>query len=337
MVPAWRFLHSFASLVGQHVLKPHVILDTDNYSYKSVVYLSIGVPDYDVLFVGESFVRNPARPESLTDQSSITQTIYKDVHNHAYSRLEVDECIRAYAKRIQSERGNLVLVASKDMLREPAKPESLNDSLSPVLWSMHYDAKDTMERRQSGPWICKHVRMGPSCDRKLEDFQSNYSGWHFTIYGKGRHADFDMNGSLDYCLSENATQHCKNYWNLPFAAIVVAVNFLKAVLMFYTALGIQEQPLMTMGDAVVSFLTMQDPTTTDRSVMAIENVPYRKRYRTAWSHSHNWRSSAHWWADLRGNRFRPSITKEFSRHWSGSRYRWKDNTNRTRRVVTFWM
>jgi hypothetical protein len=75
----------------------------------------------------------------------------------------------------------------------------------------------------------------------------------------------------------------------------------KAALMFYTYLSTKEDPLMTLGDAIASFLNNTDVTTKDVGLLTIRNC--RKKYRPG----------ARSWRDF---------------HWQ-----WKDTTSRTRRTV----
>jgi hypothetical protein len=97
-------------------------------SYNSVVYLSIAVPDYRVIAVGESFVSGdpvtyftwldpflgPA-PVKMTyphETYEETRGMYEGVRSGSYERLENLECINAYAQLFQTKRRNLVLVAA---------------------------------------------------------------------------------------------------------------------------------------------------------------------------------------------------------------------------------
>jgi hypothetical protein len=109
-----------------------------------------------------------------------------------------------------------------------------------------------------------------------------------------------MKGPIEYCLSERAEEHCKVHWNLSIAALVTVLNVLKAALIFYTAFFTKEQPLMTMGDAVASFLEVEDPTTIGFCLASREDT---------WSAG--------------------------PRQWNGATFRWKDATTKTRRFGTF--
>lgn len=76
--------------------------------------------------------------------------------------------------------------------------------------------------------------------------------------------------------------------------------------MFFIALGIHESPLMNMGDAVASFLECKDPATDN---MCLASIKYIQKQ--------SFRAGA--------------------RQWEDKKYRWKDVTSKTRRLVTLFM
>lgn len=73
--------------------------------------------------------------------------------------------------------------------------------------------------------------------------------------------------------------------------------------MFYVLLFVHDEPLMTMGDAVVSFLENEDVTTKDMCLSTLADFRNRKGYQVG------------------------------PRQWRDDRYYWKDVTSITRRIV----
>jgi hypothetical protein len=76
--------------------------------------------------------------------------------------------------------------------------------------------------------------------------------------------------------------------------------------MFYVALYVRDEPLITMGDAVASFMESSDPTTKDMCLLSIHDVR-KKRLQTG------------------------------GREWINSRFRWKDVASKKRRATTMLM
>jgi hypothetical protein len=74
--------------------------------------------------------------------------------------------------------------------------------------------------------------------------------------------------------------------------------------MFYIAVFIHDEPLMTIGDAAASFLENEDPTTKNMCLSTRADFQDRKGYQVG------------------------------PRQWSNQRYRWKDVTSLSRRIIT---
>jgi hypothetical protein len=72
--------------------------------------------------------------------------------------------------------------------------------------------------------------------------------------------------------------------------------------MYYVAYSAHEDPILTIGDAIASFLEFQDHTTEELSVFSISSK--RKDYKAS------------------------------IKEWSDERLRWKDATSRSRRTFT---
>lgn len=88
-----------------------------------------------------------------------------------------------------------------------------------------------------------------------------------------------------------------------FANLLVIV---KAALMFLIVFRVNDEPLITMGDAAASFLTRHDPTTKNMCLLSIHDV-----------REHGYTTGA--------------------RQWLDRRYRWKDATSKRRRATTLTM
>jgi hypothetical protein len=115
---------------------------------------------------------------------------------------------------------------------------------------------------------------------------------------------------VDYCLSERAEEHCKLQFVPAIAILVTILNLCKAILIFYVAFGTTstEEPLLTMGDAVASFLEEEDHTTKDMCLLTVHEVKASKHHFPLGP-----------------------------REWKAPRYRWKDVTSLRRRITTILM
>jgi hypothetical protein len=154
------------------------------------------------------------------------------------TRLENRECIQVYSAPFQTSYRGLLLVTKN----------SLPDIPKAVQWRSHCVNK--------GGWMC-----GQECipatvyaqgSSKLESpCPPPADPEHWKVQGF----------VVDHCLSEKLNQRCEVLVVPLFMAVVTAFNCFKVAILFYTFLFIKENPIMTIGDAIASFLENSDITT----------------------------------------------------------------------------
>jgi hypothetical protein len=81
----------------------------------------------------------------------------------------------------------------------------------------------------------------------------------------------EVDGQVDYCLSQPAEESCKLQFSLPIAIIVILLNISKAAIMLILAFGLQEARVQTMGDAITSFLIQPDHILSGRCLYGASN------------------------------------------------------------------
>lgn len=69
------------------------------------------------------------------------------------------------------------------------------------------------------------------------------------------------NKRIRYCLSSKQPEHCKLQLSLPLIVIVIVFNLCKAIVMLVVAFDTKEEPLITLGDAIASFVERTDDLT----------------------------------------------------------------------------
>ncbi|KAK1671921.1 hypothetical protein BDP55DRAFT_635346 [Colletotrichum godetiae] len=91
-----------------------------------------------------------------------------------------------------------------------------------------------------------------TCEDYLRELRPKSEGWK------------PLGSSVKECYSQKTEEHCKLIFSSTLCWTVTAFNFAKGVLMLFVAFGMgEEDPLMTIGDAVASFLENQDESTAD--------------------------------------------------------------------------
>lgn len=175
-------------------------------------------------------------------------------------RLETADCLNVYAQDFQTNRGSLLLVAPDNAVKQ-------FDQGTAALW---FEGSEDVPRStvNSCPynWICHAdgIRcddLGKGvCGLRLGPARSNISTWK--PYGK----------EILYCLSETTEEHCRLEYSIHLAIAVIILNAFKAIIMAYLAFGVLESPLMTVGDAVVSFLEIPDTHTRGMCLARKEDI-----------------------------------------------------------------
>lgn len=145
------------------------------------------------------------------------------------------DCVRAYTGQLISEYSD-VLLLTKTKNRGNSSFLALDVARqSNTDWMRDdYFATD----KHSSDWSTS----------KLLTQLDNGKAWNMTIS--------QANVQIDHCLLRK-TDRTKLQLCVPFLAIVVVCNLLKSAVMLWTGCGLQSDPLVTVGDALSSFL--QDP------------------------------------------------------------------------------
>jgi hypothetical protein len=173
-----------------------------------------------------------------------------------------------------------------------------------------HDAYIPSVAMNSYKWICSDehkVGYNTPCSSFINGIQSTPDDWKVgSLDTSSYYFHVTTTYPVDYCLSEKSEPRCKVQFTRTIAIVVTVLNFLKAILIFYTALGTKENPLLTMGDAVASFLERKDETTRGMCLLSVRDVKAHNQYLLAGPQA-----------------------------WKGGQRRFKDVTSRTRRTVTF--
>ncbi|KAJ8109018.1 hypothetical protein OPT61_g7764 [Boeremia exigua] len=277
--------------------------------YNSSIYASIASNSYYGMMVKQAFVDAPAC-ENCTSSDPISKfdtqmaiDLWDKLQSGLLDRLEPAECLNAYGVTVQSTRRSLFVIVTANENDSP-EPQSLpfyKNTNTNVLTSWYSDASRGLQHYGNtgeGPirWLCSGITIERPARRCLDRFgELSNSTQPWTIGGR----------RVDYCLSEKAEPRCRLHFSPLIAIIVTALNFFKALLMFYVVYSLEDNPLMTMGDAVASFLDKRDATTEYVGLISIRDA---KRGYSAGATT-----------------------------WEDPRRRWKDATSKSRRTITALM
>lgn len=158
-------------------------------------------------------------------------------------RLSKTECVNAYAQNYQSAHGTVLLVVSNTT--EGYTDGAIADyetQVAPVT-SLDNSAPNPFS------WICDSLRDGRDCGSGVSSVQSHIDDWQ--PFGK----------PIEYCMAEKIEQHCRLEYSVHLVLVVVLTGLLKTSTMLYIAFWVHDVPMLTIGDAVSSFLAVPDEKT----------------------------------------------------------------------------
>jgi hypothetical protein len=180
----------------------------------------------------------------------------------AFKRMDPLQCLDAYSVEFQSSTSNLYLVTAENV-------SNLDPTLPAVLYAVHVFT-DVLPIANPNSWICSQFpRTKKSlCSDRFSSFRANISTWR------------PFGHEVDYCLTRahpadhvdvsSSTVECKVQFDLSIALVVGIVNLVQVIVMCIMLSRVKETPLLTQGDAILSFLDDPDPAT--ESMCLLEKV-----------------------------------------------------------------
>lgn len=155
----------------------------------------------------------------------------------SWERLSNKACIQAYSNIFLSERRNVVPVSS-----------AKNDTNSIIQYGdSDFEGSDL----DGNWWICSsYGQDGGHLTCNPDDYLSKADSW--SVFDK----------PIEYCLSEKTNDICSVRFSMTIMVVVVAFNALKVLVMIWVLYRYDAEHILTsVGDAVSSFLQVEDMTT----------------------------------------------------------------------------
>jgi hypothetical protein len=107
--------------------------------------------------------------------------------------------------------------------------------------------------RGSYDWICGDLLSykDNNCRLSVPSLRANISNWSPTKTGQ----------TIKYCLSEIVDQRCQLQYSIHLIMVIICANIVKLFIFGSIAWQFQYPSLITVGDAIVSFLNRPSPLT----------------------------------------------------------------------------
>ena len=236
--------------------------------YNSAVFSTLSTHRYDAFLVTSDFLDGAAFNvtavfPTLGNGTFNLQNKLQAYNNNqtSFVKLENEKCVETYTAPILSANSDLLLVSSN--------LHATNSLLSAILAADSQfisELKYEYENRNIFcllELICDHDYGAVTNPQNLS-FHTSDLLWS---------SDGHVNGTtlglsyIDYCLSKPVVEHCKLQLSVTIMIVVIICNMIKTACTITILWKQDPEPLVTLGDAIASFLDRPD-VTTQRNCMA---------------------------------------------------------------------
>ena len=238
--------------------------------YNSAVFSTLSSQKYSVYIASHELISGIGINWTAADPQVGYQSP-ADIYQNAskWQNLTNKECMRAYGQSFVSTRSDVLAITSNLNASDPLRPVATPDLSSDSDGSMGY------------PWLCSAYpnltgQHGWGCD--IDGLSRYSSDWSLVAVGLETPS---LTLPIQYCLSRPIKEDCRLQLSLIIMFVVVFCNFMKALCMCLVLRHQKASPLVTLGDAIESFLQDRDLTT--------ENMCLADKYTFA---ANNWDDSS---------------------------------------------
>jgi hypothetical protein len=208
--------------------------------FNSAIFVSLTANEYTVATVTDDFVTGANW--TLTGYDAYHQSLLTEIQRNVsqYERLDQSSCVSEYGVDYLSSRRHAVVVVSD------------SSSPDPILGIL-----DWTYGQSQNSWVC-----GTSLGDNMTLLPLPISDFDCSISVALSNDSWYMADQLvEYCLSEPVTDLCRLQFAVPIMVVVLSCNLVKLLCMLFTVWRCNEFSMVTLGDAVSSFLETPDPYT----------------------------------------------------------------------------
>ena len=256
--------------------------------YNSAVFSSLCTRRYNVFLMSSEFLDGgplnfPIGIDAAPPNLTTTVQDYK-TNQTSLEKLENEICVKTYTAPIISTNSDLLLISD---FSDPTN--------SLLYWDRGQDSQLIVDSEYNDTGGFCSLPFLRNCDPSgvianpknwsidISDAIPNY----FTSTTPDNEADgpvFEplisfLNGTrIQYCLSQPVEEHCKLQFSLAIMIVVIVCNLIKTSCMGMIAWKQDPEPLVTLGDAIASFLERPDVTSRGNCIVG----------KTLFEHSRTW-------------------------------------------------
>ncbi|KAF2155062.1 hypothetical protein K461DRAFT_107278 [Myriangium duriaei CBS 260.36] len=236
--------------------------------YNSVVFSSSTANVFSSLTVTNDFVTGGSWNTSqmdcfdyVSEEGLFVQQLQDSAKS--YTRLDPAACIEAYGSGYVSLYANVLLVTNESVARNV----------------LNWRPSEGGTYLGSDTWICDGLGGGSRAGCDVNALLANAADWTSPGYSVilspnesclSYRADHKYH--IDHCLAEQTPEFCSVYVSVTLLAVVIACNVIKLACLLVTLLSVRFDPLITIGDAIESFLAIPDRTTEGHGLLEASNI-----------------------------------------------------------------
>ncbi|OQE44821.1 hypothetical protein PENCOP_c002G08560 [Penicillium coprophilum] len=244
--------------------------------YNSTIFSTTSVTAYNI-FLGHGNLDKIPSPDLEvplhdTDKWSSFNGLLSSAKSGSLQRLDPQECVDNYAQTFQTTYGDVLLVTEQVRTNISYVYLTTQGVLVPRLYL-------ALTPPQADPykWLCPSDWSG-DCEAYLPTIQAQIKEDKWTVA-----STISSGGGwkVDYCLAEKARQFCKLQYSFPLTMVVIAFNLVKSAILYYMWFGMKEAPILTIGDAITSFLRRPDPYTKGGCLLLNREAQSMSRFSSA--------------------------------------------------------
>lgn len=179
---------------------------------------------------------------TLIGADTVTQTIISNMQKNAssYEILDQSDCIKEYGVDYLSTRRNAIVVVSD------------SNSTDPLLGYLNWNYSQPQNSWVCGTTLGYDMTLVPE---PISDFDCSIP---VALQGLDSDSWVMANETVEYCLSEIVADVCRLEFSAPVMIAVICCNLVKLFCMTFTIWRCKEFTMVTLGDAVASFLERPD-------------------------------------------------------------------------------
>ena len=269
--------------------------------YNSVLFTTRSTTDYGAILVSPQFLEGgPWRKHTWSTILDDNHIRFMQNNINSLQRLDNAACIQAYNGELVSDWRHVLVVSSQTNHTE-------------TILNVFPSYPDNTYIR---PWQCMSQSMGAiRCD--LNSLAATANTWQLPSkiihYNSTLRLGLEdgQNVPVQYCLAKSVKPACSVGVSFPILVVVIVCNSIKVICLLL-ALLTKFQPLVTVGDAIASFMARPDDSTYGHCNLSARNVRD---------------------GDWKPNHYGPFKAPAIPKAWKSYQYRWCSGASAQRWIL----